>query len=59
MILSLPIQESIIPGSAIKGATLYMGLNKKVVGIGEVIVDAPIKIRYSGKIFLSKFRFGQ
>ena len=37
--------ESIIPGSAIKGATLYMGLTKKVVGIGEVIVDAPIKIK--------------
>jgi penicillin-binding protein A len=32
-------------GSAVKGATLYMGLDQEVVRFGEVILDQPIKIR--------------
>jgi penicillin-binding protein A len=32
-------------GSAIKGATLYMGLDQGVVRYGEVILDQPIKIK--------------
>jgi cell division protein FtsI/penicillin-binding protein 2 len=34
-----------IPGSIVKGATLYMGLTEGVVHQGEVIFDAPIKIK--------------
>ncbi|MEG2549361.1 MAG: penicillin-binding protein 2 [Erysipelotrichaceae bacterium] len=30
------------PGSIVKGATVYMGLNEKVVRPGEIIVDAPM-----------------
>lgn len=37
-------QDSNAPGSIIKGATLYMGLNEGVVQPGEVIVDAPMHI---------------
>lgn len=32
------------PGSIVKGATLYMGLNEDAVEPGEIIVDAPMKI---------------
>jgi penicillin-binding protein A len=32
-------------GSAVKGATLYMGLDQGVVRYGETILDQPIKIR--------------
>lgn len=34
--------DSNAPGSVVKGATLYMGLNEGVVKPGEVIVDAPM-----------------
>ena len=37
--------DAVIPGSIVKGATLYMGLSEGVVHAGEVIVDAPIKIK--------------
>jgi penicillin-binding protein A len=32
-------------GSAVKGATLYIGLDQEVVRINEVIFDAPIKLQ--------------
>jgi cell division protein FtsI/penicillin-binding protein 2 len=34
-----------IPGSIVKGATLYMGLTEGVVHQGEVIFDTPLKIK--------------
>lgn len=34
-----------IPGSIVKGATLYMGINEGVVKPGEVILDAPVKLK--------------
>ena len=34
--------DSNAPGSVVKGATLYMGLNEGVVKPGEVIVDTPM-----------------
>lgn len=37
-------QDANAPGSIIKGATLYMGLNEGVVKPGEIIVDAPMYI---------------
>lgn len=37
-------QDANAPGSIVKGATLYMGLNEGVVAPGEVIVDAPMYI---------------
>jgi len=37
--------DASIPGSVVKGATLYMGLTENVVRKGEVIFDSPIKIR--------------
>lgn len=37
--------EANIPGSVVKGATVYMGLNEGVVKPGEVIVDAPIYLQ--------------
>lgn len=37
-------QDSNAPGSIIKGATLYMGLNEGVVKTGEIINDAPMYI---------------
>lgn len=36
--------DALIPGSVIKGATLYMGLSEGVVHPGEVIFDTPIKL---------------
>lgn len=33
-----------MPGSVVKGATVYMGLNEKAVSPGEIIVDEPMKI---------------
>lgn len=35
-------QVAIMPGSTVKGATVYMGLNEGVVKSGEKILDAPI-----------------
>ncbi len=37
--------ESCIMGSAVKGAVVYMGLDSGVIRPGEVILDAPIKIK--------------
>lgn len=37
-------QDANAPGSIIKGATLYMGLNEEVVKPGEIITDAPMYI---------------
>ncbi|MEA5026393.1 MAG: penicillin-binding protein 2 [Erysipelotrichaceae bacterium] len=37
--------ESVVVGSAVKGATLYMGLDTGVITEGEYIVDEPIKIK--------------
>jgi cell division protein FtsI/penicillin-binding protein 2 len=37
--------DAIIPGSIVKGATLYMGLTEGVVHQGEVIFDTPLKIK--------------
>lgn len=36
--------DATVPGSIVKGATLYMGLSEEVVHPGEIIVDAPVKI---------------
>ncbi|TFG84106.1 MAG: penicillin-binding protein 2 [Erysipelotrichales bacterium] len=36
--------DAVIPGSIVKGATLYMGLSEGVVRPGEIIFDTPIKI---------------
>jgi len=53
------LTQSMSIGSTIKGATIYMGLDTGVIKYGEVIDDAPIKIkdtqikksyRYLGKI---------
>ncbi|MGL5978762.1 MAG: peptidoglycan D,D-transpeptidase FtsI family protein [Erysipelotrichaceae bacterium] len=37
--------DSNVPGSIVKGATVYMGLNEGVIQPGEVIVDAPIYLQ--------------
>lgn len=37
--------ESVVIGSAVKGATLYIGLDTGVVKKGEYIIDQPIKIK--------------
>lgn len=37
--------DSYSPGSAIKGAVVYMALDKELMSPGEIIIDAPIKIR--------------
>ncbi|MDD2591354.1 MAG: penicillin-binding protein 2 [Erysipelotrichaceae bacterium] len=37
--------ESVIVGSAVKGATVYMGLDTNVISAGEYIIDQPIKIK--------------
>lgn len=37
--------DSYPPGSAIKGAVVYMALDKELMKPGETIVDAPIKIK--------------
>ncbi len=36
--------DAVVPGSIVKGATLYMGLSEGVVRPGEVIFDTPLKI---------------
>jgi penicillin-binding protein 3 len=36
--------ESLAAGSSIKGATMYLGFNEKLIRFNEVIVDEPIKI---------------
>ena len=37
--------DSVVLGSSVKGATLYMGLDSGVVTEGEYIVDQPLKIK--------------
>lgn len=39
--------QSFVPGSIVKGATLYMGLDQGVVEAGEIMVDEPLKIANS------------
>lgn len=41
---SLTYLNGFSPGSTVKGATIYMGLDTGVVKPGEVILDAPIRI---------------
>ena len=36
--------ESLAAGSSIKGATMYLGFNEKLIKYNEVIMDEPIKI---------------
>lgn len=37
--------QAVTPGSIVKAATIYMGLNEEVVKPGEIIMDAPIYIQ--------------
>lgn len=37
--------ESVVVGSSVKGATIYMGLDTGVISKGEYITDQPIKIK--------------
>lgn len=37
--------DSVVLGSSVKGATLYMGLDSGVITKGEYIVDTPLKIK--------------
>ncbi len=37
--------DAVVPGSIVKGATVYMGLSENVIRPGEVIFDTPIKIK--------------
>lgn len=39
--------QSFIPGSVVKGATLYMGLDQGVININEVLIDEPLKLASS------------
>ncbi len=39
--------QSFVPGSVVKGATLYMGLDQGVIHANEVLVDEPLKLANS------------
>lgn len=39
------ILNAYVVGSAVKGATVYMGLDQEVIRMNEIIVDQPLRIR--------------
>ena len=44
---SLTYVQSFVPGSVVKGATLYMGLDQGVINPNEIMIDEPLKLANS------------